>query len=197
MNSLKMGKSRVEAFSDGVLAVAITLMVLELKVPHGDDLSVLIPILPKFLGYILSFLYLGIYWNNHHHLFQASQNIKGSVLWANHHLLFWLTMIPFATGWLGEHHLSPIPIIVYGAVLLMSAIAYFILQKAIIAADGPESMLKKALASDWKGKLSPLGYSLAMLLAYWLPWVSLGIYLFMAFIWLVPDSRIEKQFKAG
>ena len=195
MTKMKMGKGRMEAFSDGVIAVAITIMVLELKVPHDGTLESFTHLLPKFLVYLLSFIYLGIYWNNHHHMLQVTQKVNGSVLWANHHLLFWLTLIPFATGWMGENHLAPIPIIAYGAVLLMSAIAYFILQKTITNLEGSESFLKKALASDWKGKLSPISYLAAMILAYWLPWISLGLYLMMAFIWLVPDQRIEKQFE--
>lgn len=194
MGPLKMSKGRLEAFSDGVLAVAITIMVLELKVPHGDSFETLIHLLPKFFGYVLSFIYLGLYWNNHHHMLQVAQKVNGSILWANHHLLFWLTLIPFTTGWMGEHHLSPVPIIVYGTVLLMSAIAYYILQNEIIKAEGEGSLLKKALAADWKGKASPFIYLAGMLLANWLPWVSLGLYFFMACLWLIPDKRIEKEF---
>ncbi len=189
-----MGKNRLEAFSDGVLAVAITIMVLEIKVPHGTDVGVLLPLMPKFLSYVLSFLYLGIYWNNHHHMLHTVQKVTGPVLWANHHLLFWLTLIPFATGWMGENAFAAWPIVVYGFVLLMSAIAYYILQSTIIRSQGKDSLLQKAVAGDWKGKLSPLIYFTAMLSAFWLPWFSLGLYLFAAFIWLIPDQRIERVY---
>lgn len=194
MTTSKMSKTRLEAFSDGVLAVAITIMVLEIKVPHGQTFEVLIPLLPKFLSYVLSFLYIGIYWNNHHHMLQTCQRVTGKILWANHHLLFWLTLIPFSTGWMGENHFAPASIVVYGGVLLMCAIAYYMLQNSIISVEGSESILKKAISSDWKGKLSPLGYSIAMLVAYYLPWLSMFLYLLMAIIWLIPDSRIEKQY---
>jgi uncharacterized membrane protein len=192
MTTTKMSKSRLEAFSDGVLAVAITIMVLEIKVPHGQDFSSLIPLYPKFLSYLLSFIYIGIYWNNHHHMLQVSQKVNGRILWANHHLLFWLTLIPFSTGWMGENHFAPASIVAYGFVLLMCAIAYVILQQSIISAEGESSILKKAIASDWKGKVSPACYILAMALAYFLPWISMGLYLIVALIWLVPDTRIEK-----
>lgn len=194
MTTSKMSKSRLEAFSDGVLAVAITIMVLEIKVPHGETFQALIPLFPKFLSYILSFLYVGIYWNNHHHMLQTCEKVTGRILWANHHLLFWLTLIPFSTGWMGENHFAPASIVAYGGVLLMCAIAYYILQNSIIAAEGEESLLKKAIEKDWKGKLSPLGYIAAMLTAYFIPWFSMGLYLLMAVIWLIPDSRIEKRY---
>lgn len=196
MSESGMSKNRLEAFSDGVLAVAITIMVLELKIPHGASFAFLLPLMPKFLSYILSFIYIGIYWNNHHHMLHTTQKVTGSVLWANHHLIFWLTLIPFTTGWMGENHFAPIPIIVYGGVLLMCAIAYTILQQTIINSQGAGSVLKKAIAGDWKGKLSPVGYFTAMVAAYWLPWLSLSLYVLMAFIWLIPDSRIEKFYKA-
>ncbi len=192
MSKFGMGKNRLEAFSDGVLAVAITIMVLEIKVPEGHDLSALIPLMPKFLSYVLSFLYIGIYWNNHHHMVHTLQKVNGPILWANHHLLFWLTLIPFTTGWMGENDFHSWSIIVYGFVLLMCAIAYYILQGTIIRSQGKESLLGKAIEGDWKGKLSPLGYLGAMGLAFWFPWVSLAIYLGMALVWLVPDQRIEQ-----
>jgi len=189
-----MSKSRLEAFSDGVLAVAITIMVLEIKVPHGQTFEALIPLFPKFLSYVLSFLYIGIYWNNHHHMLQTCQRVTGKILWANHHLLFWLTLIPFSTGWMGENHFAPASIVVYGLVLLMCAIAYYILQNSIIAVEGSDSILKKAISKDWKGKLSPMGYTIAMLTAFYIPWFSMCLYLLMALIWLIPDSRIERQY---
>jgi uncharacterized membrane protein len=189
-----MNKNRMEAFSDGVLAVAITIMVLELKIPHGETLGVLWSMMPKFLSYVLSFIYVGIYWNNHHHMLQATQKTNGAILWANHHLLFWLTLIPFATGWMGENHFGAWPLIVYGFVLLMCSIAYFILQQTIIASEGSGSLLKRAVAMDWKGKLSPPAYILAMILACWMPWMSSLIYVAIALLWLVPDRRIEKVY---
>lgn len=188
----KMSKSRMEAFSDGVLAVAITIMVLEIKVPHGQEINSLVPLFPKFLSYVLSFIYIGIYWNNHHHMLQATKNVSGRILWANHHLLFWLTLIPFSTAWMGENHFAPATIVVYGGVLLMCAIAYYILQSSIIAAEGEDSVLKKAISTDWKGKYSPALYISAMVFAYFLPWLSMFLYFAVAMIWLVPDRRIEK-----
>ena len=186
-----MGKSRLEAFSDGVIAIIITIMVLELKVPHGESIDVLAPLIPVFLSYVLSFVYLGIYWNNHHHMLHACQKVTGPMLWANLHLLFWLSLVPFATGWMGENHFGPVPSAVYGAVLLMAAIAYWILQQLIIASQGPNSLLKKAVGGDWKGKASPLVYAVAILLAFWSQWISLGLYVLVALVWLVPDRRIE------
>jgi uncharacterized membrane protein len=187
-----MSKHRMEAFSDGVLAVAITIMVLEIKVPHGETLASLVPLIPKFLSYLLSFVYIGIYWNNHHHMLHTLQRVNGRILWANHHLLFWLTLVSFATGWMGENHFSSVPVMLYGAVLLMSAIAYLILQNEIIRDQGAGSLLKKAIAGDWKGKLSLMFYVAAMAAAFWRPSLSMLFYATVALIWLVPDRRIEK-----
>ena len=186
-----MGKSRVEAFSDGVIAIIITIMVLELKVPHGEDLDALAPLIPVFLSYVLSFVYVGIYWNNHHHMLHACQRVTGPILWANLHLLFWLSLFPFVTGWMGENHFAATPTAVYGAVLLMAGIAYWILQQLIIASQGPASILKKAIGGDWKGKLSPVIYLVAIPTAFWAQWISQGLYVLVALIWLVPDRRIE------
>src|SRR5687767_8796332 len=167
-----MGKGRLEAFSDGVLAIIITIMVLELKVPHGTELGDLKPLLPVFLSYVLSFVYLGIYWNNHHHMLHASHRVTGAMLWANLHLLFWLSLVPFTTGWMGENHFAAWPSALYGVVLLLAAIAYYILQQTIIASQGPDSLLKKAVGSDWKGKVSPLFYAVAIPMAFVSTWVS-------------------------
>jgi TMEM175 potassium channel family protein len=186
-----MGKNRLEAFSDGVIAIIITIMVLELKVPHGQGIETLVPLLPVFLSYILSFVYLGIYWNNHHHMLHVTQRVTGPMLWANLHLLFWLSLIPFATGWMGENHFAPAPSALYGAVLLMAGIAYVILQELIIASQGPDSILKKAVRGDWKGKLSPVLYAVAILSTFWWKWIALGLYVVVALIWLIPDRRIE------
>ncbi|MDP3124195.1 MAG: TMEM175 family protein [Thiobacillus sp.] len=191
-----MGKNRLEAFSDGVIAILITIMVLELKVPHGDDLATLAPLYPVFLSYVLSFVYLGIYWNNHHHMLHASHQVTGAILWANLHLLFWLSLIPFATGWMGENHFAPAPAALYGLVLLMAAVAYGILQRLIIAAQGRDSILQKAVGRDWKGKVSPLLYAIAIPLAFWSQWLSIALYVLVAVMWLVPDRRIEKALKA-
>lgn len=188
-----MKKNRVEAFSDGVVAILITIMVLELKVPHGDSIEALAPLFPIFLSYVLSFVYLGIYWNNHHHMLHTCEKVTGPILWANLHLLFWLSLVPFVTGWMGENHFSAVPTATYGVVLLMAAIAYYILQQFIIASQQPDSLLKKAIGSDWKGKVSPLLYVLAILMAFWWHWFSLGIYTLVALIWLVPDQRIERM----
>jgi uncharacterized membrane protein len=187
-----MGKGRLEAFSDGVIAILITIMVLELKVPHGDTLDTLRPLVPVFLSYALSFVYLGIYWNNHHHMLHTCRRATGGVLWANLHLLFWLSQIPFATGWVGENNFAATPAALYGVVLLMSAIAYWILQQLIIASQGERSLLREAIGTDWKGKLSPITYLLAIPLAFVSPWISMGLYVFIALIWLVPDRRIER-----
>jgi uncharacterized membrane protein len=187
-----MGKNRLEAFSDGVIAILITIMVLELKVPHGDSLSALAPLWPVFLSYVLSFVYLGIYWNNHHHMLHASQKVTGAMLWANLHLLFWLSLIPVTTGWMGENHFAAAPAALYGVVLLMAAIAYWILQQLIIASQGPDSILKKAVGRDWKGKMSPVLYAIAIALAAWSQWISLGLYVLVALMWLVPDRRVER-----
>ena len=190
-----MRKNRLEAFSDGVIAIIITVMVLEMKVPHGESLDALVPVIPVFLCYVLSFVYLGIYWNNHHHMLHTSEKVTGPMLWANLHLLFWLSLIPFATGWMGENHFAPAPSALYGVVLLMAAIAYWILQQRIIASQGPDSILKKAVKGDWKGKLSPILYAVAIPLAFSWRWVSLGLYVFVALLWLIPDRRIEIALK--
>ena len=187
-----MGKSRLEAFSDGVIAIIITIMVLELRVPHGADFATLAPLWPKFLSYILSFVYVGIYWNNHHHMLHAAGRVSASVLWANLHLLFWLSLFPFATGWMGENHFAALPTAVYGLVLLLAAIAYWLLQQAIIAAQGPESVLQRAVGSDWKGKLSPVFYLAAIPAAFWFTGISMALYVAVALLWLVPDRRIER-----
>jgi len=187
-----MGKSRLEAFSDGVLAIIITIMVLELKVRDSAELTALKPLLPALLSYVLSFIYIGIYWNNHHHLFHTTKHVSGGILWANLHLLFWLSLFPFTTGWVGENHLAPTPAAVYGFVLLMAAIAYYILQRAIIVQQGPGSLLAAAIGSDWKGKLSPVLYLSAIPLAFVSPWIAYGLYAFVALLWLIPDRRIER-----
>jgi uncharacterized membrane protein len=187
-----MGKTRLEAFSDGVLAIIITIMVLELKVPHGESLEALAPLLPVFLGYVLSFVYVGIYWNNHHHMLHLVHQVNGGVLWANLHLLFWLSLIPFTTGWMGESHFGTAPTVAYGVVLLMCGVAYWLLQHTIIVSQGPDSVLKKAIGGDWKGRLSPVLYILAILLACWWPRVAQGLYVLVALIWFIPDRRIEK-----
>ncbi len=186
-----MGKSRLEAFSDGVLAIIITIMVLELKVPHGDSLAELRPLLPVFLSYVLSFVYIGIYWNNHHHMLHTLRKVSGPMLWANLHLLFWLSLVPFVTGWMGENHFAAVPTALYGVVLLMAGVAYWILQRIIITSQGPDSVLKAAVGSDWKGKASPLLYTLAVPTAFWSRWIAGGLYVLVALIWLVPDRRIE------
>ena len=187
-----MGKSRLEAFSDGVLAIIITIMVLELKVPHGKSVEVLAPLLPVLLSYALSFVYLGIYWNNHHHMLHTVHRVTGGILWANLHLLFWLSLFPFTTAWMSENHFAAAPAALYGFVLLMAAIAYFVLQQLIISSQGPQSLLKKAVKSDWKGKLSPVLYAISIALAFYLEWLALAIYVLVALIWLVPDRRIER-----
>jgi uncharacterized membrane protein len=187
--------SRLEAFSDGVLAIVITIMVLELKVPHGESLAVLQPLVPRFLSYVLSFVYLGIYWNNHHHLFQATSRVTGPMLWANLHLLFWLSLFPFVTGWMGENHFAAAPSALYGGVLLMAALAYWTLQQVIIAAEGPDSLLKRAIGRDWKGKLSPALYLAAIVAAKWAPGVAQAIYVLVALLWLLPDRRIERALR--
>src|SRR5688572_28360696 len=192
-----MSKSRLEAFSDGVLAIIITIMVLELRVPHEPSIAALQPLWGIFLSYVLSFVYLGIYWNNHHHMLHTVQTVTGPMLWANLHLLFWLSLIPFATGWMGENHFASAPSALYGAVLLMAAIAYVILQQLIIASQGPDSVLKKAVHGDWKGKLSPVLYGAAILLAFWWKWISLGLYVVVALLWLIPDRRIENALRSA
>jgi uncharacterized membrane protein len=189
---LELGKSRLEAFSDGVIAIIITIMVLELKVPHGESLDALVPLIPVFLSYVLSFVYVGIYWNNHHHMLHAGHKVTGPMLWANLHLLFWLSLFPFATGWMGANHFAAAPSAVYGGVLLMAAVAYWILQQLIIKSQGHGSLLKRAIGRDWKGKVSPLIYLIAIPMAFWSPWVSQGLYVLVALVWLVPDRRIER-----
>jgi uncharacterized membrane protein len=188
----QMKKNRLEAFSDGVLAIIITIMVLEMKVPHGENLAALGPLLPVFLSYILSFVYVGIYWNNHHHLLHAVQHVDGRVLWANLHLLFWLSLFPFVSGWMGENHFSPLPSALYGVVLLMASAAYWLLTRAIISADGQNSLLAKAVGKDQKGNLSLLLYAAAIPLAFVNQWISQALYVAVALMWLVPDRRIEK-----
>jgi uncharacterized membrane protein len=186
-----MGKGRLEAFSDGVLAIIITIMVLELKVPHGESIHDLFPLLPVFLSYVLSFVYVGIYWNNHHHMLHASTTVNGAMLWANLHLLFWLSLFPFATGWMGENHFAVVPTALYGVVLLMAAIAYYLLELTIIRAQGPDSILKLAIGRDLKGKLSPVLYILAIVGTLVSTWIAEAIFVAVALIWLIPDRRIE------
>ena len=187
-----MGKGRLEAFSDGVLAILITIMVLELRPPHGTELSAVRPLMPVLLSYILSFVYLGIYWNNHHHMLHATHRVTGPILWANLHLLFWLSLVPFVTAWVGENHLASTPAALYGVVLLMAAIAYWILQRHILRAEGPQSVLALAVGRDTKGKLSPLLYLLAIGAAFVRPWLADALYFLVALIWLIPDRRIER-----
>jgi uncharacterized membrane protein len=188
-----MSKGRLEAFSDGVVAILITIMVLELKVPHGADFHALRPLLPVFLSYLLSFVFIGIYWNNHHHMLHATERINGAILWANLHLLFWLSLVPFVTAWMGENHAAPLPTALYGVVMLLCAIAYTILQTAIVGLHGPASKLAVALGRDRKGKLSTALYVVAIPLAYYRPYLAIAIYVFVALIWLVPDRRIESK----
>ncbi len=187
-----MSNTRLEAFSDGVIAIIITIMVLELKVPHGATWDALVPLMPNFLGYVLSFIYVGIYWNNHHHMLHLCTEVTGPILWANLHLLFWLSLFPVTTAWSGENHLAPAPAELYGFVLLMAAIAYWLLQQVIIAAQGPESVLKKAVGGDWKGKMSPLLYLMGIAAAFRSPPLAQGLYALVALLWLIPDRRIEK-----
>ena len=186
-----MGKDRLAAFSDGVIAIIITIMVLELKVPHGSDWMALMAVTPNFVSYVLSFVYLAIYWNNHHHLLHTVARVDGLILWANSFLLFWLSLILAATAWMGENFLVPIPTALYGAILLMPAIAYYLLQKTILRKQGSESLLANALGTDIKGKISPVLYAAAILLAFVNPWISIAIYVMVAVMWLVPDRRIE------
>ena len=192
-----MGKNRLEAFSDGVLAIIITIMVLELKVPHEPDLSRLAGLWPVFLSYILSFVYVGIYWNNHHHMFHVTQQVGGAVLWANLHLLFWLSLFPFVTGWMGENHFAPVPTALYGVVLFMAALAYAILQRIIIAGQGPGSLLAAAIGKDYKGKASPVLYAIGVPCAFMAWWLAAGLYVLVALMWLVPDRRIERALADG
>ncbi len=187
-----MEKHRLEAFSDGVIAIIITIMVLEMKVPHGSDFASLKPLIPVFLSYVLSFVYVGIYWNHHHHMLQTAKHVTGGILWANLHLLFWLSLFPFVTGWMGENHFAAMPLVLYGCVLLMAAISYWILQKTIIANQGENALLAKALGRDIKGNLSPLLYLAGVVAAFYSPMLSGMIYAAVALIWLIPDSRIER-----
>jgi uncharacterized membrane protein len=187
-----VGKGRLEAFSDGVIAIIITIMVLEMKVPHGADLAALRPLIPVFLSYVLSFIYLGIYWNNHHHLLQAVRQVNGRVLWANLHLLFWLSLFPFATGWMGENQFAATPVAFYGGVLFLAAIAYFVLTRALIASHSQDSTLAIAIGRDSKGKLSAVIYAAAIPLAFISPWIACGLYVLVAMMWFIPDRRIEK-----
>ncbi len=191
-----MSTRRLEAFSDGVIAILITIMVLELHVPHGSHLSALRPLVPVFLSYVLSFVNLGIYWNNHHHLLQVAPRVNGAMLWANLHLLFWLSLVPFVTAWMGENHFAPVPTASYGVILLMAAIAYLVLQQIIISSQGAHSVLRAAVGRDWKGKVSTVCYVLAIPLALVWPWLSGLLYATVAIIWLVPDRRIERMVAA-
>ena len=186
-----MNKNRLEAFSDGVLAIIITIMVLEIKVPHGANLSDLTPLLPVFLSYVLSFVYVGIYWNNHHHMLHTVNKVSGGILWANLHLLFWLSLLPISTGWMGENHFTPVPSAMYGVVLFMASIAYWILQLTIIRSQGKDSLLAQAIGKDYKGKSSPFLYAMAIPAAFVSPWVSWLLFVFVALMWLIPDRRIE------
>ncbi|WP_024871894.1 TMEM175 family protein [Tolumonas lignilytica] len=187
-----MGKNRLEAFFDGVVAIIITIMVLDMKVPHGDSLNALLPLLPVTLSYVLSFIYLGIYWNNHHHMLHTCRQVTGAMLWANLHLLFWLSLIPFTTGWMGENHFAQVPAALYGLVLLMASIAYRILQQQIIASQGEHSLLQQAIGRDWKGKLSPVFYATGILSAFLSQWLAVVVYIGVALLWLIPDRRIER-----
>jgi uncharacterized membrane protein len=187
-----MTRGRLEAFSDGVIAIIITIMVLELRVPHGADLAALRPLIPKFMSYVLSFVFLGIYWNNHHHLLQAVRHVDGRVLWANLHLLFWLSLTPFVTAWMGENRFAAMPVAAYGAVLLLAAIAYYILARTLIALHGADSPLAQALGGDFKGKISIVIYAVAMLLGMVNPLLSCALYVLVAIMWLIPDRRLEK-----
>jgi uncharacterized membrane protein len=188
-----MSKSRMEAFSDAVFAIIMTIMVLELKVPHGIELASLRALLPVFLSYVLSFIYLGIYWNNHHHLLSVTHQVSGGTLWANLHLLFWLSLIPFASGWMGENEFASVPAALYGVILLLAACAYLLLQREILVREGPDSILAKAVGRDWKGRVSPLLYAFGIALAFLRPWIAGVVYASVALMWLVPDRRIEKK----
>ena len=188
-----MTKGRLEAFSDGVIAIIITIMVLEMKVPHGEHVQDLVPLVPTFLSYVLSFVYVGIYWNNHHHMLQVCTAVTGAMLWANLHLLFWLSLFPFTTGWMGENHFAAVPTALYGLVLLTAAIAYLLLQRSIVRGQGQDSILKKAIGRDWKGKLSPVLYILGIVATLRSSWIAQLAYVVAALIWLIPDRRIEKR----
>lgn len=187
-----MVKGRLEAFSDGVIAIIITIMVLELKIPHESDLAALRPLIPTFLSYVLSFVHIGIYWNNHHHLFQAVRQVNGSTLWANLHLLFWLSLVPFVTAWMGENHFAALPVALYGVVILLAAIAYFTLTRTLVFHHGQDSTLANALGRNFKGKSSVLIYAVTIPLAFAIPWLACALYVLVAVLWLIPDRRIEK-----
>jgi uncharacterized membrane protein len=188
-----MGTGRLEAFSDGVIAIIITIMVLELKSPLGSGFDSLLPVIPIFLSYVLSFMYVGIYWTNHHHMLQVCEKVSGAALWANLHLLFWLSLIPFATAWVDEHHLVPAPVALYGAVLLMAAVAYFILARVLIRDNGPESALAAAFGKDFKGAVSIVLYVIGIILSLWHAWLGLAMYVLVAIMWVIPDRRIERK----
>ncbi len=190
-----MNTTRMEAFSDGVIAIIITIMVLEMKIPDGSDISALMSLASIFLSYVISFIYVGIYWNNHHHLLQAVPKVNGRVLWANLHLLFWLSVVPFVTGWMGKNHFTQIPVAVYGFVLLMAGIAYYILSKELIELNGNDSKLAAAVGKDWKGIVSIIVYACAIPLTLVNPWISFALYILVAVLWFVPDTRIENLFK--
>ncbi len=190
-----MHKGRLEAFSDGVIAIIITIMVLEIKVPHGADLSALTPLLPVFFSYVLSFVFIGIYWNNHHHLLQTAHQVNGRIMWANMHLLFWLSLIPFVTGWMGENHFATLPVALYGVVMLFAGVAYYILTRTLIAHHGEDSVLALAVGRDYKGIASLILYLTAIPIAFLSRWVAFGIFVLVAVMWLVPDRRIEKTLK--
>jgi uncharacterized membrane protein len=192
-----MEKNRLEAFSDGVLAIIITIMVLELKVPQGSDLAALKPVLPVFLTYLLSFIYVGIYWNNHHHLIKACHRVTAGIMWANLHLMFWLSLFPFVTWWMGANHFKPWPTAVYGAVMLLAAIAYYILQSIIVALEGPDSKLAASIGRDYKGKLSPALYALAIIVSFFVPMAAGCLYILVALMWLIPDPRIARVVHEG
>jgi uncharacterized membrane protein len=192
-----MSKNRLEAFSDGVIAIIITIMVLELRVPHDVSLAALQPLWGIFLSYVLSFVYVGIYWNNHHHMLHTAQGVTGGILWANLHLLFWLSLVPFVTGWMGENHFAPVPTAAYGVILLMAAMAYWILERLIIGSQGADSLLQRAVGRDWKGKVSPAFYLVGILVSLVAPAVAGAVYAAVAIMWLVPDRRIERALRAG
>jgi uncharacterized membrane protein len=187
-----VGRGRLEAFSDGVIAIIITIMVLELTVPHGDTIEALVPLAPVFSSYVLSFVHVGLYWNNHHHLMHAVRQVSGTVLWCNLHLLFWLSLVPFVTGWMGENHFASLPVAMYGVVMLMSGIAYYLLTRSLVRHHGLDSPLARALGSDFKGKISVVIYVVAIAVAFLNRWVSLGLYITVAAIWLIPDRRMER-----
>jgi len=189
-----MKSNRIEAFSDGVIAIIITIMVLEMKVPHGTDWNALVEVVPVFISYVLSFLYLGIYWNNHHHLMHTVDFVRGPILWANLHLLFWLSLVPFVTGWMGENHFAKIPVALYGINLLLAALAYYILQIQILKTHGTDSLLGRAIGKDFKGKISPILYIVGIAVALYIPWLAGIIYLLVAIIWIIPDRRIENLY---